>query len=572
MPRKYINKGVYCQKYSKDCLLAAVDAVKHGNTNLYAASKQFNVPRNTIRNHVEKKKEPVVHGFNRLVFKNTQENKLILRVKYLCNRGFPLTMKGLRELAWKYASTLNRRKQLNTKMPKGWDKMGMASLDWASCFKKRHPDITLRKPEGLSASRAQAFNEDRVSTFFNDLLALFEKEGLGQFPQLLYNIDETGLMTVPNNASRVLAPKGMRTVSVVQSGERGTLTTVIPPINAIGDYMPPFIIMKGKVPEPARQNLEAAGMSVCSTKSGYIDSDVFLVFLQHFEARRVHIPGNKCVLFFDGHSSHLTVAALDFCEANGIELVCLPPHCSHRLQPLDTHVNKPLKCLWSKAIGDYLKANDRIVISKEEFGALFPPVFLELSGRRGLAVEGFAHCGLYPIKNTVKKEEYSISKSFSFSEPDDASTPNEAGPSNQTQPAVPSPTESSKPTQSPTLQRLAKTPQKVANPYHKKRHEPALKVRLFAKKQKLTDASKAAAALSMTSVKPATFPSTTSKAPVVSGKAPAKLQPKPPKKTVMCSVCDAAFDDAIDDWLKCPGCSNWVCETCFGSAQCFNCE
>ena len=45
----------------------------------------------------------------------------------------------------------------------------------------------------------------------------------------------------------------------------------------------------------------------------------------------------------DNHSSHLTVPAIDFARENGIVMATFPPHCSHRLQPLDRGVYGPLK-------------------------------------------------------------------------------------------------------------------------------------------------------------------------------------------------------------------------------------
>jgi hypothetical protein len=45
----------------------------------------------------------------------------------------------------------------------------------------------------------------------------------------------------------------------------------------------------------------------------------------------------------DGHSSHITADVIAFCMQNAIDLLILPPHCSHILQPLDVGVFAPLK-------------------------------------------------------------------------------------------------------------------------------------------------------------------------------------------------------------------------------------
>ena len=83
--------------------------------------------------------------------------------------------------------------------------------------------MVLRKPEGLSAARA--FNPTRVNKYFQEIKSILPAN---VDPRLVFNIDETGLSTVPNDSSLVLAHKGQKTVSKIKVGERGVLTTVIP--------------------------------------------------------------------------------------------------------------------------------------------------------------------------------------------------------------------------------------------------------------------------------------------------------------------------------------------------------
>lgn len=45
----------------------------------------------------------------------------------------------------------------------------------------------------------------------------------------------------------------------------------------------------------------------------------------------------------DNHESHITIAAVAYCKENGVVLLTFPPHCSHKLQPLDRGVYGPLK-------------------------------------------------------------------------------------------------------------------------------------------------------------------------------------------------------------------------------------
>jgi hypothetical protein len=53
--------------------------------------------------------------------------------------------------------------------------------------------------------------------------------------------------------------------------------------------------------------------------------------------------GKQRLLLLDGHGSHLTARFIAFYIDKNIDLVCLPPHTSHLLQPLDVGVFSPLK-------------------------------------------------------------------------------------------------------------------------------------------------------------------------------------------------------------------------------------
>lgn len=54
------------------------------------------------------------------------------------------------------------------------------------------------------------------------------------------------------------------------------------------------------------------------------------------------------MLIYDGHHSHETVELLEAAVKAGIEIFALPPHTSHRLQPLDVGVFGPLQRAWQK--------------------------------------------------------------------------------------------------------------------------------------------------------------------------------------------------------------------------------
>ena len=73
----------------------------------------------------------------------------------------------------------------------------------------------------------------------------------------------------------------------------------------------------------------------------------------------------------DGHGSHLSPKLIDKFRENSVEILCLPPHTIHVLQPLDKIVFGPLKKAWSSAITTLGYANKNFILSKTYFARVF---------------------------------------------------------------------------------------------------------------------------------------------------------------------------------------------------------
>jgi hypothetical protein len=67
----------------------------------------------------------------------------------------------------------------------------------------------------------------------------------------------------------------------------------------------------------------------------------------------------------DGHDGHVSADFISFCIQNRIDLVLLPPHSSHLLQPLDVGVFAPLKCAISKQISWLIHSGIRRIQNSE---------------------------------------------------------------------------------------------------------------------------------------------------------------------------------------------------------------
>ncbi|KAI4463339.1 hypothetical protein MML48_4g00000394 [Holotrichia oblita] len=163
--------------------------------------------------------------------------------------------------------------------------------------------------------------------------------------QSVYNVDETGLQ-LNNQPSHVLAEKRAKDVVKITSGEKGETISCIACCNAEGVFLPSVCVFKGKnLKSEWTDSMTPGSHIVMAQKSVYVTATIFLNwFTKHFLPRK---DEGKALLILDGHSSHSSSVVLETAEAANVILLCLPPHMTHYLQPLDRAFFKYLKTLSS---------------------------------------------------------------------------------------------------------------------------------------------------------------------------------------------------------------------------------
>lgn len=334
-------------------------------------------------------------GNFKCVFSTEQEAELVEYIKHMESRLFGLTTTELRCVAFQLAE--KNQLQHNFKMENE-----KAGLDWLKGFLKRHPDLSLRSPEPTSAARAMGFNKVAVGKFFALLTSLVDKFKFR--PTRIYNVDETGLTTVPKSHSKVIAMKGRRQVGTLASGERGQLITAALAFSAAGHYVPPFMIfprvrMKAELLTGAPAETAAA----CHP-SGWMQSTIFVEWLEHFIKHVRPSKEDPVLLLLDGHATHTkNIVLIDLARKHGIILLCFPPHCTHRLQPLDVSFMAPLSTFYSQEVKSWLRNNPGKVVGQYQIAALFGLAYNKAATIQ-TAVSGFKKTGICPLDENVFSE------------------------------------------------------------------------------------------------------------------------------------------------------------------------
>ena len=105
-------------------------------------------------------------------------------------------------------------------------KCGMPSQKWWTLVKKRHGQLTRRKPEGTASIRHKQMNKVYVGRYFTALMDVLDKQNLHEMNDRIWNMDETG-MVLEHRPTKVLARRGARYLQSRTSGNQKSVTVIV---------------------------------------------------------------------------------------------------------------------------------------------------------------------------------------------------------------------------------------------------------------------------------------------------------------------------------------------------------
>ncbi|KAH9630861.1 hypothetical protein HF086_014602 [Spodoptera exigua] len=135
-------------------------------------------------------------------------------------------------------------------------------------------------------------------------------------------------------------------------------------------------------------------------ESGWMTTAVFYKWLVHFQLHVKASLDDKVLLVVDGHISHKGIESLKFAKEHGIIMVCLPPHCTHRMQPLDVSFYGPLKTYFNQEVSTWLKNHPGRVVTHFQIGAILNKAYGKAATIQ-IAVNGFQKTGLWPVDPNI---------------------------------------------------------------------------------------------------------------------------------------------------------------------------
>ena len=399
---KFTKKNVRGTWRLAEMQAAVRDVLMYKRSQRYA-STMHNVPRQTLRRHLQKVQsgEGVVKTLGRkTVLSETQEEDLKEVILDMESKLFGLTRNDVRHFVYTFC-------QKNKIVHPFNNASEMAGKDWLAGFLKRHSELSLRVPEATSIQRAIGFNKAKVDIFMDHLeRTLFDRSGKRIIPAGdIYNVDESGF-TICHKPRKILAKKGKHGVGVLSSAERGKNVTVVACVSATGVYIPPMFVFPRVRMRPELLDGAPPGSIGRSNKSGWINEELFLQWFDHFLAavQPLHRP-NPVLLILDGHSSHTkNLELIEKARTNNVIMLSLPSHCTHKLQPLDVAVFKAVNVFYNQEVQTWLREHPGRPVTEFQIASLFRSAYEKAATLKN-ALSGFRKTGINPFNRHIFSEE-----------------------------------------------------------------------------------------------------------------------------------------------------------------------
>jgi hypothetical protein len=354
-----------------------------------ATGRAYSIPASTLQDRLNGRTSRSTAHESTQILSNAEEQTLVRWISRLCRTGFPASPMLVVKMAEEVRQS---RFQLSQSPPSNLRPIGE---HWIDRFRTRHPEIQGIWTRQIDSVRHNATNTETVQTWFKAVTELYIEHQYT--PECIYNMDESGFAVGTSQSSRALVNIREQSSWKVINGRQEWITA-IECISASGIAIPPLVIFKAKhtntawIPQDTPLNWRFS-----TSNSGWTsDSHAFEWLSTVFEpSTRPADPAQRRLLIMDGHGSHITANVIAYCMQHMIDLLILPPHTSHMLQPLDVSVFSPLK----RALAAETDAASRLDsgrISRIEWTSMYIRA-RQQAFRSSNILSGWKATGLWPI-------------------------------------------------------------------------------------------------------------------------------------------------------------------------------
>ena len=271
------------------------------------------------------------------------------------------------------------------------------SDDWFRKYLIRHPELSEKQSEMQDRGRNRMSNSTVMEQHFKLLGETLDDLGIKDKPSQIFNCDETGWSGKEKIKQKVFGIKGQHCYQQSVLGT-GHITAHLC-LSANGTVLPSFLIFEKSLPHTTYKDGVPGNWRFAHSESGYMDTDLFVTWFKD-----VFIPScgasRPVMLIMDNHDSHISIELIRTAMQNNITLFGLPAHTTHLLQPLDVHINGPLKATFNKLANSLGFINKHQVLNKAKFPVVLSTAIDQYCSPANVK-ESFRKCGIYPFNPDV---------------------------------------------------------------------------------------------------------------------------------------------------------------------------
>ncbi|KII83531.1 hypothetical protein PLICRDRAFT_119302, partial [Plicaturopsis crispa FD-325 SS-3] len=305
------------------------------------AAKKFDAPYDTVRRRfLGQHKAPHDAHEAQKIMTSAQEEVFLEWMVFHAQEGRP----------WSQSTIQRQAESFTGRKP---------HINWVKGFRRRHrAQLKFCGTSGLDPKRAACFNPGTVKKHFDELGAAIDERKYKIHNR--YNMDEKGCQIGggrKRTGRKYFFPRSER-ANYKKRNANLELVTVIECCSADGEMLQPGFIFSGAGYE-YEWFQDHPGISVGLTSNGWTDeTQCEKWFEESFipQAReRAGDPEERVLLIFDGHGSHVTPKMMELAMANKIDFHLLPPHTTHKTQPLDVAVFGPMQLRWTERMEEIVE-------------------------------------------------------------------------------------------------------------------------------------------------------------------------------------------------------------------------
>jgi hypothetical protein len=223
----------------------------------------------------------------------------------------------------------------------------------------------------------------------------------------IYNWDEKGFIIGMASATRrIMTREALERGRITGASQDGCreFVSILACISATGDALPPSLIYAGEglldswLEEYDTKDKAYFGVS----ENGWSCNAFGLHWLEKVFDKNTGAKAGRSrrLLIVDGHSSHVNMKFIDLADSLRILILILPPHSTHRLQPLDVGLFAPLARFYTNGL--IKRMNDAcgmVSMSKRDFWGVFWPSWKEAFTQKNIA-SAFEKTGIFPADSS----------------------------------------------------------------------------------------------------------------------------------------------------------------------------